>query len=70
MTAAELRKKSDSELRDHAEALRAEMYDVRFRREVDQVADLNVLKRARRELARVLTVLNERELGLTAGGTK
>jgi large subunit ribosomal protein L29 len=70
MNAAELRKKSDSELAEHAENLRSEMYDVRFRREVDQVADLNVIKRTRRELARVLTVLSERKLGLAIGGTK
>ena len=70
MNAAELRKKSDSELTEHAEKLRSEMYDVRFRREVDQVADLNVIKRTRRELARVLTVLSERKLGLVIGGTK
>lgn len=70
MTAADLRKKSDSELREHAEKLRSDLYDVRFRREVDQVADLNVMKRTRKELARVLTVLNERELGLATGGTK
>lgn len=69
MKAAELRKKSDHELRETAEKLRSDLYDVRFRREVDQVADLNVLKRTRRDLARVLTVLSERKLGLAAGGT-
>jgi large subunit ribosomal protein L29 len=70
MKAAELRSKSEHELREAAEKLRAELYDVRFRREVDQVADLNVLKRTRRDLARVLTVLSERKLGLATGGTK
>lgn len=68
MKAAELRSKSEHELRETAEKLRAELYDVRFRREVDQVADLNVLKRTRRDLARVLTVLSERKLGLSIGG--
>jgi hypothetical protein len=36
---------------------------------VDQVADLNVIKRTRRDLARVLTVLHERQIGLGLGST-
>jgi len=68
MEATELRTKSDHELQDAAQKLRADLFDVRFRREVDQVADLNVLARTRRELARVLTVLRERELGIRHGG--
>lgn len=71
MTTKELRSKTDQELRETAERLRADLFDVRFRREVDQVADLNVLPRTRKDLARVLTVLRERELGLqTEGATK
>ena len=65
MTPADCRKKSAEELRKAAGTLRAELYDVRFRREVDQVGDLQVLRRTRRDLARVLTVLRERDLGLT-----
>jgi large subunit ribosomal protein L29 len=68
MTTTELRAKSDRELRDTATKLRADLFDVRFRREVDQVADLNVLGTTRRFLARVLTVLRERELGIRRGG--
>ena len=63
MTAAELRKKSDDELRDQANQLRADLYDVRYRREVDSVGDLTVIRHTRRDLARVLTVLRERVLG-------
>lgn len=68
MKPAELRKKTDDELRTAAEQLRADLFDVRFRREVDQVADLNVMKRNRRDLARVMTVLREREIGLGGAG--
>lgn len=67
MTPAECRAKTSDELAKAAEKLRAELYDVRFRREVDQVGDLQVLRRTRRDLARVLTVLRERDLGLTVG---
>lgn len=68
MTSTELRAKSDRELEAAAATLRADLFDVRFRREVDQVADLNVLARTRRTLARVLTVLHERALGIPRGG--
>lgn len=68
MTSTELRAKSDRELEAAATKLRADLFDVRFRREVDQVADLNVLARTRRTLARVLTVLRERALGVPRGG--
>jgi large subunit ribosomal protein L29 len=68
MQITELRTKNDQELRATADRLRAELFDVRFHREVDQVADLNVLQRTRRDLARVLTVLRERELGLRREG--
>ena len=70
MKTNELRTKSDQELRDTATRLRTDMFEVRFRREVDQVADLNILKRTRRDLARVLTVLRERAIGLERGGAK
>ena len=69
MTTKELRAKSDTELAEHADTLRGQLYDIRFRREVDQVADLNVMTSTRREIARVLTVLRERELGLIVKGT-
>lgn len=65
MTPAECRAKSAAELAKASATLRGELYDVRFRREVDQVGDLQVMRRTRRDLARVLTVLRERDLGLT-----
>ena len=42
MKAADLRKKSDHELRETADQLRSDLYDVRFRREVDQVAEVHM----------------------------
>ena len=67
MKTNDLRKRSEKELLHTANQLRSDLFDVRFRREVDQVADLNVMKRTRRDLARVLTVLRERQIGLGAG---
>ena len=69
MKTTDLRKRSDKELSHTADQLRADLFDVRFRREVDQVADLNVMRRTRRDIARVLTVLHERQIGLGSTGS-
>ena len=69
MKTNDLRKRSEKELMHTADQLRSDLFDVRFRREVDQVADLNVMKRTRHDLARVLTVLRERQIGLGVGST-
>ncbi|MCI0340229.1 MAG: 50S ribosomal protein L29 [Planctomycetales bacterium] len=67
MKTSEIREKTEAQLLEEQARLRAALYDGRFRREVEQVADPTEARKSRRDLARVLTVLRERELGRVGG---
>ncbi len=61
MNAAELRQKSDQELRDELIALRREQFNLRMQRGVNPDAVRNdQVTRVRRDIARVKTVMNEK----------
>ncbi len=60
MNAAELRQKSDQELRDELLALRREQFNLRMQRGVNPDAVRNdQVTRVRKDIARVKTVMNE-----------
>ena len=60
MNAAELRQKSDQELRDELLALRREQFNLRMQRGVNPDAVRNnEITRVRKDIARVKTVMNE-----------
>jgi large subunit ribosomal protein L29 len=61
---AKLRGMSREDLDKEAEALRAEIWKLRLQFATGQLQDHNRVRRARRQLARVLTVRREQELGL------
>jgi large subunit ribosomal protein L29 len=61
MNASELRKKSASELNDTLVELRREQFNLRMQRAQGQQAQLHQVKRARRDIARVKTVIGEME---------
>ncbi len=67
MSPSDFRQKTNEQLREECDRLRAGLYDLRFRREVEQVADPTEARKSRRDLARILTVLRERELGREVG---
>jgi large subunit ribosomal protein L29 len=58
------REKGDIELREQADQIRRELFDARFRSGQDEVEERGKFKKMRRELARVLTLLRERERGI------
>jgi large subunit ribosomal protein L29 len=60
---AELREKQTAELAELATTLRAEVFNARFQKYAEQLEKTSTLREKRRELARVLTILRERELG-------
>ena len=62
MKASEVRAKSDAELRDECANRREEIWRLTFQGAVGQLEDASLLRRARRDVARILTVLREREL--------
>ena len=62
MKAKELRELSDRELRAKLEELKAEQFNLRFQRAVGQLGNPMRIRQVRKDIARILTVLREREL--------
>ena len=64
MNAAELRQKSEQELRDELLALRREQFNLRMQRGVNPDAvRSDQVTRVRKDIARVKTVMNEKRGG-------
>lgn len=59
-----MREKADIELREELEALRKQVFDVRYRGGRDEVEQRGKSTQLRREMARISTILRERELGI------
>lgn len=62
MKASEVREMSTEEVRQEIERARENLFNLRFRWAITQFRDHNVLKVARRDIARLETILREREL--------
>ena len=60
MNANELRDKTPDELRAELVTLKKEQFNLRFKKATGQVESTVRMKAARREAARVLTILNEK----------
>jgi large subunit ribosomal protein L29 len=61
MGASDTRTKTDDELNDTLGNLRKEMFNLRFQRASGQLAGTSRVREARREIARILTVIGERK---------
>ena len=72
MKSTAMRSMTLDELTGHTRELRQENFNLRFRKSAGQVDNPVRIRLARHELARALTVLRERELGLSgeAGGSE
>jgi large subunit ribosomal protein L29 len=62
MEAKEMRDLDDSELTKQIATLRKDLFGLRFANATGELEDTSGIGRARRELARALTVAHEREL--------
>ncbi len=62
MKAAELRDMTDGELSEHIGTARRELFGLRFQHATGELDNTAGLARAKREVARALTVAREREL--------
>ena len=62
MYITELRAKQDDELVDLFEDLKESLYTMRINRGTGELVDTTQFRKTRRDIARVLTVLREREL--------
>jgi large subunit ribosomal protein L29 len=62
--AAELRDMTEMDLREHIRTARRELFGLRFQHATGELDNTDALSRAKREIARALTVARERELDL------
>jgi large subunit ribosomal protein L29 len=62
MKAEELRDMTEADLRDHLHTARRELFGLRFQHATGELDNTAGLKRAKREVARALTVAREREI--------
>ena len=67
LNAADLRGLPGKELEDQVLALKEELFNLRFQMATGQLSNNRRLRTVRQEIARVYTVLRERELGLASG---
>jgi large subunit ribosomal protein L29 len=62
MRPSDLRDMNDTELREHIRTARRELFGLRFQHATAELENTAGLKRAKREIARALTIAREREL--------
>jgi large subunit ribosomal protein L29 len=67
MKPVELRDMSEAELAEHIRTARRELFGLRFQHATAELDNTASLKRAKRELARSLTIQRERELSSENG---
>ncbi len=63
MKASKLRDKSDSELIEQERELREELFNLRFQHATAQLENTMAIVRVKKDIARVKTIIRERELG-------
>ena len=67
MKAADLREKSVEDLRELEKTLRHDVFESRIKNFTNRLDDTSAIGKAKRDLARVVTLLRERELGAGRG---
>ena len=67
ISAGELRELTEEELTDKLREAKEELFNLRFQMATGQLDNNRRLRTVRQEIARIYTVLRERELGLASG---
>jgi len=70
MRASELRNLTNEELNQRMKDLRTELFNLRFQTITGQLANPQRIRMVKRDIARIKTILKERELGLQKQGVK
>ena len=63
MDAKELREKTPDQLRDELNTLKKEAFNLRFQQATNQLENTARMRQVRRDVARVMTILNEKAAG-------
>lgn len=66
MKVDELRVLEEDQLGDRLKAARRELYELRFKHAVGQLENASQIQKVRHDIARIMTVLREREFGIVA----
>jgi len=66
MKARELRQLSDEELQSELERLRRHLFDLRSQAVTEKLEDPSLATKAKRDIARILTLVRQRELAAEA----
>ena len=67
MRPADVRDLSDTELKEHIATARRELFGLRFQHATGELDNTAGLRRAKREVARALTVARQREIDVQTG---
>lgn len=70
MNAAEMRSKTVDDLRREIAAAEKEIWKIKFQKGSEKAGDPNKVRTLRRGVARLNTILRERELGIERGAKK
>ena len=70
ITTVELRELSDDELLDRLADVKQEVFTLRFQIATGQAENTSLLGVARRDIARILTILREREIAAAEAGAE
>jgi len=62
MQAFEIRNLSDDEIRTKLEETHEELFNLRFQQAIGQTKDTNIISALKKDVARLKTILQEREL--------
>jgi len=66
----EFRKREDTDLRAELKDKRRECFNIRFQKASEKAANPQLLKALRKDVARIMTVLREREIAQTKSGSE
>jgi len=69
MKVDEIRQFSDEELHSELERLRRQLFDIRSQAVTEKLEDPSMLTKGKRDIARLLTVMREREIRREQGET-
>lgn len=70
MDPKELRELSVSELKDKHKQYKEELFNLRFQNAIGQLNNTGRIKEVKKTIARVLTVITEKEMGLARTGAR
>ena len=70
LTTVEMRELSDDELLDRLAEVKQDVFTLRFQIATGQAENTSLLRVARRDVARILTILREREIAAATAGAE